>query len=226
MPMFTASLPEANYGTLIASTGGHWTTTVFHGFRNESRKDSGYGIEKVLEFFDHAMKKWAADVQEALYADQRLGNGGLKAPRRVVVRAYLPGHEDCHNIFEPWTYLHKPNWDWYNWSWIKDFNAIFQVRILAGALDLKLIYIHYQRILSMPRYPDIFYLPIDNPALLRPDAVGLCIPYGFKKKFTYQFFSQHASGDCLHIMTGVGVMEGWSHYIWHFVSRELAGRIR
>ena len=55
-------------------------------------------------------------------------------------------------------------------------------------------------------FPDIFYLPIDNPALLRPDA--------------------HASGDCLHIMAGAGVLEGWSHYIWHFVSKELAGRIR
>jgi hypothetical protein len=188
MPIFMAPLPEANYGTLIASSGGHWTTTLFHGFRDESKKDSGYGIEGVLEFFDHAMKKWAADVQEVLYADQRNGNGGHKTPRRVVVRAYLPGHEDCHNIYEPWTYWHKPKWDWYNWSWIKDFNKIFQ------------------RLLSAPTFPDIFYLPIDNPALLRPDA--------------------HASGDCLHIMTGVGVMEGWSHYIWHFVSRELAGRIR
>lgn len=189
MPIFLTPLPEANYGTLIVSTGGHWTTTVFHGYRDESKKDSGYGIEGVLEFFNHAMKKWATDVQEALDAHQRnRNNAGHKTSRRVVVRAYLPGHEDCRNIFEPWTHWHKPHWDWYNWSWIKDFNK------------------NFQNVLSAPAYPDIFYLPIDTPALLRPDA--------------------HASGDCLHIMTGAGVMEGWSHYIWHFISRELAGRIR
>jgi hypothetical protein len=176
MPMFLAPLPEANYGTIIASTGGHWTTTVLRGLRDESKKDTGYGIEGVLEFFNHAMKKWATDVQEALHADQRNGNGGRKTPRRVVVRAYLPGHEDCHNIYEPWTYWHNPKWNWYNWTWIKDFNKIFQVRGLPDVLDFETHLVRGQGVLSSPAFPDVFYLPIDNPALLRPDAVSvLCL---------------------------------------------------
>ena len=135
MPMFLAPLPEANYGTLVVSTGGHWTTTLLHGFRDESKKDSGYGIDGVIKFFDHAMRKWATDVQFALDADQRNRNNARhKQYRRVVVRAYLPGHEDCHKIFQPWTHWHKPKWDWFNWSWIKDFNTVFEVRVLPSPL--------------------------------------------------------------------------------------------
>ncbi|KAF5328649.1 hypothetical protein D9619_011536 [Psilocybe cf. subviscida] len=48
------------------------------------------------------------------------------------------------------------------------------------------------------KYPNIHYLGIDRPARLRPDA--------------------HTTGDCLHIMTGAGVLEGWTHYIWHYVT--------
>ncbi|KAH7337867.1 hypothetical protein B0J17DRAFT_664464 [Rhizoctonia solani] len=41
----------------------------------------------------------------------------------------------------------------------------------------------------------IRFLGLDRMALLRPDA--------------------HALGDCLHIMIGAGIFEGWSRYIWH-----------
>ncbi|KAJ7727967.1 hypothetical protein B0H16DRAFT_1589958, partial [Mycena metata] len=58
----------------------------------------------------------------------------------------------------------------------------------------------FERVLSDPKYSDIHHLAIDHPARLRPDA--------------------HTTSDCLHIMAGAGVLEGWSHYIWHFVSRE------
>ncbi|KAF9527489.1 hypothetical protein CPB83DRAFT_398456 [Crepidotus variabilis] len=51
------------------------------------------------------------------------------------------------------------------------------------------------------RYPNIHYLGIDRPARLRPDA--------------------HITGDCLHIMTGAGVLEGWTQYISHFITNEL-----
>ncbi|KAF8149408.1 hypothetical protein B0H34DRAFT_802407 [Crassisporium funariophilum] len=50
------------------------------------------------------------------------------------------------------------------------------------------------------KYPDIHYLPIERPARLRPDA---------------------HTNDCLHIMTGAGVLEGFSHYIWHYVTQEI-----
>ncbi|KAL1671160.1 hypothetical protein EV122DRAFT_285256 [Schizophyllum commune] len=50
--------PANHYGTLVISTGGHWTTTLFSGFRDDSAVDRGYGIDGVIEFFGHAMEKW------------------------------------------------------------------------------------------------------------------------------------------------------------------------
>ncbi|EPQ56891.1 hypothetical protein GLOTRDRAFT_73361 [Gloeophyllum trabeum ATCC 11539] len=175
--------PPNHYATLVTSTAGHWTTTLFAGYRDESvGEDEGYGIQGVLQFFNEAMEYWASEVQR--YFDTHKG----RERRQVIIRAYLPGHEDCHNHREPWTEYKEFDWKWYNWFWIRDFNRIFQ------------------SVLSSPRYPDIHFLPIDRPASLRPDA--------------------HSTGDCLHIMTGAGVLEGWSHYIWHYITRELPGRIR
>ncbi|KDQ55677.1 hypothetical protein JAAARDRAFT_133460 [Jaapia argillacea MUCL 33604] len=192
MPIFLAPLPEANYGTLIVSTGGHWTTTLFQGYRDESLTSSGYGILNLLSFFRESMDLFASMVQKAINEDrvrqavQAKGAGRRVVERKVVARAYLPGHEDCHSWREPWS-VYKPFvWNWYNWAWIGDFNRVFE------------------EVLSKPDYPNVHFLPIDTPALLRPDA--------------------HATGDCLHIMTGTGVMEGWSHYIWHFVTKELPAK--
>jgi len=67
-------------------------------------------------------------------------------------------------------------------------------------------------------YPDVHFLAIERPARLRPDAVSLFDPF---ISFIYLSFTQHATGDCLHIMAGAGVLEGWTHYIWHYVSKEL-----
>jgi hypothetical protein len=58
-------------------------------------------------------------------------------------------------------------------------------------------------VLASSFYPDVNFLPIDRPAQLRPDG--------------------HGSGDCLHLMTGTGVMEGWTRYLQHFVTCELPG---
>lgn len=139
MPMFTAPLPEANYGTLIVSTAGHWTTTLLHGFRDESKSSSGYGIDKLLDFFGKAMERWAGEVQAALDADFKSGSGGRKTPRRVLVRSYLPGHEDCHNQKEPWSWYHPFSHQWYNWPWIKDYNTIFQVSSASVLTEMMLI---------------------------------------------------------------------------------------
>lgn len=173
MPLFTSSTPEGNYGTLIASTAGHWTTTVLHGFRDESKEDSGYGIDKVLDFFEQAMKVWATQVQEALDQDQKNGSRGVKGARKVVVRSYLPGHEDCRNIYEPWKEWKPFVWNWYNWAWIKDFNQIFQVCSFLQKSRVAVLTLKHQKLLSSPSFPDIHYLTMDRPALLRPDGVIL-----------------------------------------------------
>ena len=125
MPMLLGSLPEFNYGTLVVSTAGHWTTTTMSAFLDEDAgEDAGYGIQNILAFFKVAMRTWAGQVQDAITEYHR--NGGQR-PKRVVVRAYLPGHENCHNIFEPSTTI--PTWiyKFYNWPWIQDFNTEFQV---------------------------------------------------------------------------------------------------
>ncbi|OSC97417.1 hypothetical protein PYCCODRAFT_1377192 [Trametes coccinea BRFM310] len=200
--LFTAPLPRANYATLIVSTAGHWTTTLFSGLRDTEMYHDG--IQNVIDFFGEAMEAWARQVQALLDQAEReellaekastgklpfgQGRGRKHAPRQVVVRAYLPGHEDCHDHREPLKEYKLGRWGWYNWNQIQDFNK------------------QVETVLESRKFPDIHYLPIDRPALLRPDA--------------------HSAGDCLHLMTGSGVLEGWSQYIWHFVTVELPGRIR
>jgi hypothetical protein len=180
LEQFTAPLPESNYRTMVVSTAGHWTTNLFRGFWNETKNEDGFGMDRLIEFFEAAMSQWANEVQTTLQEHERAGNG----KRRAVVRAYLPGHEDCHDHRIPWIEIQPFVWNWWNWANIKDFNKVFEKVLSARRL-----------------YPDVHFLPIDRPGRLRPDA--------------------HASGDCLHIMTGAGVLEGWSEYIWHFVKREV-----
>ncbi|XP_006457300.1 hypothetical protein AGABI2DRAFT_229641 [Agaricus bisporus var. bisporus H97] len=185
LDLFFSPIPKGNYGTMIVSTGGHWTTRVFEYFLDKDKEDSGYGIDNVLEFFEFAMLQWTAEVQTEIWKEQkRLGVKSRTKAKKVVVRAYLPGHEDCHSFRKAWTEIEPFKWNWFNWGSIWDFNARFE-----NILSLR------------KKYPDIYFLPIDRPARLRPDA--------------------HAAGDCLHYMTGAGVLEGWTHYLWHFISREV-----
>ncbi|RDB16323.1 hypothetical protein Hypma_003014 [Hypsizygus marmoreus] len=188
MPLFI----DGGYGTMVVSTGGHWTVTLFGGYgKNMPPAFDGAkeGIDGVIDFFGHAMRSWANEVQSALYEASRLDGGQRK--RQVLVRAYLPGHDDCHNpkVTKPWAEIHPTEWASYNWGSIWRYNEVFDDILTT----------------SSTKYPDLHYLAIDRPGRLRPDA--------------------HTTGDCLHIMAGAGVLEGWSHYIWHYVSKEL-GRSR
>jgi len=165
---------ENNYQTMIINTAGHWTTSVFQGMKDS--QDKGGGVGNILYFFQHATAMWADLVQKLLKESGR-------DDRQVIVRPYHSGHENCLNIFKPYTYIHEYTNQWYNWNWITEYNDIFQ-----WLLDSRL-------------YPNIHFLPIDRPGMLRPDT--------------------HVTGDCLHLMAGTGVLEGWSHYIWHYITREL-----
>ncbi|KAJ3725633.1 hypothetical protein DFJ43DRAFT_1002488 [Lentinula guzmanii] len=184
--IFLSTLPKANYANLIVSTAGHWTTTMFSGYSDETDNEGvqhhGDGIDGLINFFGEAMEYWADHVQNAINHDQKgvvLASGG-RARRQAMVRAYLPGHEDCHDYRQPWKEVEPMKWGWYNWGSIWKFNQVFDT------------------LLSKPKYLDIHYLAIDRPARLRPDA--------------------HATGDCLHIMAGAGVLEGWTEYIWHYIT--------
>jgi hypothetical protein len=152
--IFTNSLPESNYGTLIISTAGHWTTTLFSGYRDESKESEGYGIDGLIEFFGKAMDRWVSVVQKMLdeaeserplvlskdsEGNSWRGLGMEKRKRReVVVRAYLTGHEGCHDQREPWKEIQPFVWDWYNWRYIDKYNEVFQVSGLSRFVFISL----------------------------------------------------------------------------------------
>lgn len=124
---------------MILSTAGHWTTTVFSGFHDESDSD-GNGLRNLLPFFGEAMNLLATKIVDALdeakRIDEEKGNGlgrnhSQSKGRQVIVRAYVHGHDSCHfddveqagPIAE---YLGLAR-HWYNWGWIRRFNDVFEV---------------------------------------------------------------------------------------------------
>ena len=125
MRIFTAPRPEGNFGTMVVSTAGHWTTHLF-----SALSDPGLfanGIENVVAFFPEAMRAWAYEVQ-ALLDEAEHGPRAARRQRQVVVRAYLPGHEDCHEHREPIANYTGGPGGWWNWNQIGDFNRAFEVR--------------------------------------------------------------------------------------------------
>jgi hypothetical protein len=118
MPLFTTPRPEgAGYSTLIVSTGGHWTTGLFRGLPR---------ISGVRGLFIVAMQHWADIVQGKLA--QTTMDPKNTVQRRVLVRAYLPGNEKCHERRAPFTQY--PEGEPYSWNWgsIQDFNKQMEVR--------------------------------------------------------------------------------------------------
>lgn len=156
---FTAK--ENNYQTMIVSSAGHWTTSHFQAMRDAGSK--GGGVGHLLRFFQHATGMWADLVQRQLDKSDR-------KDRQVIVRAYLSGHENCLNQFKPYTYVHDYTTQWWNWNWMTEYNDIFQVCTLIVLRSVVLI--QPQRLLESPLYPNIHFLPIDRPGMLRPDAVS------------------------------------------------------
>lgn len=139
MELFLAPAP-IRYGTLVVSTGGHWTTTLLAGLQDDADGARGHGIDGVLELFGRSMREWADRVQERLDQVNKLGGrwrggNGDSVQRQVVVRAYLSGHEDCHQKRAPWEEWVSYTWEWYNWNWIGEMNAIFEVRVSMSCLS-------------------------------------------------------------------------------------------
>ncbi|GAA5980687.1 hypothetical protein JCM11641_000176 [Rhodosporidiobolus odoratus] len=57
-----------------------------------------------------------------------------------------------------------------------------------------------EEIVSNLRHSKITYLDIDRPGKLRPDA--------------------HTNDDCLHLSSGTGVIEGWTHYLAQYLEEK------
>lgn len=133
MPLFL----KGGYSTMVVSTAGHWTTTLFGAYGDDAPvklENARQGLDGVIDFFGHAMRKWADGVQRAL-KDADMAEGG-KRKRQVLVRAYLPGHEDCHKARTPWEKIQPFVWSWYNWGRIWEFNEVFEVRGFVPCLVL------------------------------------------------------------------------------------------
>lgn len=115
---FITPLPTLNYGTLIVSTGGHWNPSLFSHVAPK-------GMLGVLDLFDVAMGFWARDVQDMLRKYNAVPTHTRK--KKAIVRAYLPGHDDCHTFRKPWMEIEPFKHAWYNWAEIWKFNAMFEV---------------------------------------------------------------------------------------------------
>lgn len=166
LSIFQKPLPAANYRTMVVSTAGHWTTTLMAGFHDEAAE--GGGIRRILGFFRHAMTKWADEIQAAMSRDT--GTAGGRRTREVVVRAYLSGHENCHQQREALSTLKPYENSWYNWPYIKEFNRVYSASCCCSLL-LSYVLTFVQEVVSSRSYPNIHFLGIDRPGMLRPDAV-------------------------------------------------------
>lgn len=131
---------------MVVSTGGHWTSTLFKGYKDDGQE--GGGIEGVVSFFEHVAKRWVQEVQDRLASEQKkerevrmdasgrpgvlsfLQPNGTRASRRknVIVRAYLPGHDGCRESKEPLAEVPVLDHEVYNWRHIWKYNHIFEVR--------------------------------------------------------------------------------------------------
>jgi hypothetical protein len=124
---------EKNYSTIVVSTAGHWTVTLFGGYGENKNwtvpTGAKEGVDGVIDFFGHAMRRWADQLQERIRekAQEERRAGLVPKNRQVVVRAYLPGHEDCHKARAPWRKILPMKWNWYNWGRIWQYNEVFEV---------------------------------------------------------------------------------------------------
>ena len=213
LDVFTQDVPLGRYRTMVVSTAGHWTLELFKGYDVEgANTENGgpvYGYDGLLTFFREAMEKWVGIVQKRLdEANVKLDSAGASAgswkgypPSRVmgqpkerkmevVVRAYLPGHEDCHSHREAWTSILPFQRNLYNWHLIDKYNEVFEVGTFTpfllqeDGIDQPLI----QKLLmpATTKTSNIHYLPIDRPGRLRPDAVRFplsqIVPYPFSRR--------------------------------------------
>lgn len=129
LALFRKPLPQGNYNTMIFSTGGHWTTSLFAGF-HDSNVD-GDGLANLILLFEKAMDKWLGQIIRTLDNVNSETSQRKTPKKRALVRAYLPGHDGCHEVS---TLLNGPVRQYnssmshsYNWGWIRKYNDVFKV---------------------------------------------------------------------------------------------------
>ncbi|KAF5335122.1 hypothetical protein D9611_010906 [Ephemerocybe angulata] len=144
--IFLGPVATANYKTMIVSSAGHWTMDLFHGYHRAHGSDGStlndsrllfpsdfeelepiLGYDGLLIFFREAMEHWANAVQRRLDTHPPSVSSSPTRQRQVLVRAYLAGHDACHNARDPWAEERPPRASW-NWREIGRFNKIWEER--------------------------------------------------------------------------------------------------
>lgn len=131
IPLFLNPLPSGNYNTMVVSTAGHWTTGLFYGLYDE--RVDGDGLANLLQLFEKAMGQWLERIERTL-DDANVEAKKLGIPQKqVIVRAYHPGHDGCHEISTlskgPVKKYESSMSHSYNWGWIMRYNGVFEVRL-------------------------------------------------------------------------------------------------
>ncbi|TEB28043.1 hypothetical protein FA13DRAFT_1735932 [Coprinellus micaceus] len=215
LDIFTKPLPQANYAAMIVSTAGHWTTGLFLGYHNPDGDASKtlFSNETEVTASSPPLLTFKAGEGEKLGYDGVLNFFGevmdrwgkkvkstLDSDRGAVLSSGPAGRTVTalrQVIIRPYFPGHA---DCHShrepWSEIHPWESADQYWNWADIWK-------YNRIFEalLAPYERLHFLKIDKPARLRPDA--------------------HSSHDCLHLMSGAGVLEGWTHYVWHYLTREL-----
>lgn len=112
------TLPANNYGTLIFSTGPHFTKREF-AFKSEPN-----GLPDIVTLYDAVVRDWVSQAAGYLAADK------VKA-RKVVVRSTSSGHRDCDSYVRPLEEDIKEPTGLFNWDRLAEMNDLFEVGLKA-----------------------------------------------------------------------------------------------
>lgn len=85
-----------SYATMVISTAGHWRAQTLTAYADDSQPN-GLNLNGILDLFEASIREWARMMQQKI-SFHRLSTGSKK---RIIVRPYLPGHDNCRNILEP-----------------------------------------------------------------------------------------------------------------------------
>ena len=213
---FIAPLPTASYSTMITSTGGHWALFHFNGTLPAS-------IPRILNLFKVVAKHWADHFQEVVgkVNQECLAVGeSCKHPRRrrALIRDFVEGHDNCYSKLDPLTTIEKAPPNVSNWFDMPKFNAVWGVRknVYGSVMSKMLIMLStvspWQE--TIPRHRPFTYCQARTAASRRGKLPDPPI------SFINLIFLKHTNGDCLHPMSGVGIIEGWTQYILHYLTKE------
>jgi len=137
VPVFLASLPEANYRSMILSSAGHWTVGTLPGFKDESDPSNVHAYSEMLDFYQIVTDNWTrrmANILEKSKRDDKANGISRAKERHIFVRGYNPGHDNCNTVesrFRGPVDEYKDSMSYsYNWGWIRKMNRMFEVRDL------------------------------------------------------------------------------------------------